>query len=143
MLGEHIRHVGEVSETAAGHVRLHVGQRFLYSVQTCRKPVPTLSNVNSSDFRARICKCSRSPEIDSETSIPPAYVAGGPVGQIGLSYRPIRLGIDSWAPKKVYKYGLWKRIDLKMAGLDAIRNISSILHRLDACSIIIVSEAKY
>jgi hypothetical protein len=30
MLGEHIRHVGEVGETAAGHVRLHVGQRFLY-----------------------------------------------------------------------------------------------------------------
>jgi hypothetical protein len=26
--------------------------------------------------------------------------------QIGLSYRPARLGIDSWAPEKVYKYGL-------------------------------------
>jgi hypothetical protein len=23
---------------------------------------------------------------------------GGPVRQIGLSYRPARLGIDSWAP---------------------------------------------
>jgi hypothetical protein len=23
-------------------------------------------------------------------------------------YRPARLGIDSWAPEKVYKYGLWK-----------------------------------
>jgi hypothetical protein len=30
VLGENIRHVGEVGETAAGHVRLHVGQRFLY-----------------------------------------------------------------------------------------------------------------
>ncbi len=41
-----------------------------------------------------------------QESIPPAY-RGGPVRQIGLSYRPIRLyiglrnrflGIDSWAP---------------------------------------------
>jgi hypothetical protein len=32
---------------------------------------------------------------------------GGPVLQIGLSYRPTRLGIDSWAPKKVYKFELW------------------------------------
>jgi hypothetical protein len=31
---------------------------------------------------------------------------GGPVRQIGLSYWSTRLGIDSWAPKKVYKYGL-------------------------------------
>ncbi len=107
VLGEHIRHVGEVGETAAGHVRLHVGQRFLYSVQTCRKPVPRVSTAISSDFRAQICKRSRSPGIDSEASIPPAYVAGGPVAQIGLLYRPTRLGIDSWAPKKVYKYGLW------------------------------------
>ncbi len=30
----------------------------------------------------------------------------GPVRQLGLSYRPDRLGIDSWAPSKVYKYGL-------------------------------------
>ncbi len=27
------------------------------------------------DFRARICKCLRSPGIDSQVSIPPAYVA--------------------------------------------------------------------
>jgi hypothetical protein len=44
--------------------------------------------------RARICKRLRRPGSDSEDSIPPA----GPVRQIGLSYRPVRLGIDSWAP---------------------------------------------
>ncbi len=32
---------------------------------------------------------------------------GGPVRQIGLLYRPARLGIDFWAPYKVYKSGLW------------------------------------
>jgi hypothetical protein len=31
---------------------------------------------------------------------------GWPVRQIGLSYWPARLGIDSWSPLKVYKYGL-------------------------------------
>jgi hypothetical protein len=43
---------------------------------------------------ARSCKHLRSPGIDSEESIPPAYVAW----RAGLSYRPSRLGIDSWAP---------------------------------------------
>jgi hypothetical protein len=42
----------------------------------------------------------------AQESIPPAYVAGGPLRQIGLSYRPARLGIDSWAPQQVYKYAL-------------------------------------
>jgi hypothetical protein len=28
---------------------------------------------------------------------------GGPVWQIGFSYRPGKLGIDSWAPWKIYK----------------------------------------
>jgi hypothetical protein len=32
---------------------------------------------------------------------------GGPVREIGLSYWPVRLGIDSWNPQKVLKYGLW------------------------------------
>jgi hypothetical protein len=32
---------------------------------------------------------------------------GGPVRQTGLSYWPVRLGIDSWNPQKVLKYGLW------------------------------------
>jgi hypothetical protein len=50
-------------------------------------------------YRARICKRLWSPRIDSEDSIPPAYVAWrAAVRQIGLSYRPARLGIDSWAP---------------------------------------------
>jgi hypothetical protein len=31
---------------------------------------------------------------------------GGPIRQTGLPFRPARRGIDSWAPKKVYKYGL-------------------------------------
>ncbi len=31
----------------------------------------------------------------------------GTYSQIGLSYRPARLGNDSWAPSKVYKFGLW------------------------------------
>jgi hypothetical protein len=61
--------------------------------------------------RARTCKHLRSLGINSEESNLPAFVAhGGPVQQIGLSYRPARLGIDSWAPAKIYKYGLsiWK-----------------------------------
>ncbi len=52
----------------------------------------------------------RSPGSESEESIPPAYVpwrAG--TTNVGLSYQPVRLGIDSWAPWKVYKYGLWIR----------------------------------
>jgi hypothetical protein len=52
-------------------------------------------------FRARICRRLRGPGIDSDM---PWH--GGPVGQIGLSCQPARLGIDSWAPQKVYKYGL-------------------------------------
>ncbi len=48
--------------------------------------------------RPRICKRLWSPGIDSEESILPAYVACLLVRQIGLSYRPARLGIDSWAP---------------------------------------------
>jgi hypothetical protein len=52
---------------------------------------------------ARIFKRLRSLGIDSEESIPTAYVRypGGPESQTGFSYRPARLGIDSWAPKKV------------------------------------------
>ncbi len=42
----------------------------------------------------------------AQESIPPAYVAGEPLRQIWLSYRSARLGIDSWAPQKVYKYAL-------------------------------------
>jgi hypothetical protein len=34
-------------------------------------------------FRAQICKRLRSPGIDSKESIPPAYVASGPVWQTG------------------------------------------------------------
>jgi hypothetical protein len=73
--------------------------------------------------RARIFKHIRSPRIDSKESIPPAYVAcragtttysfpsphrlfknsssGEPVQQIGLSYRPARLGVDSWAQEQL------------------------------------------
>jgi hypothetical protein len=50
--------------------------------------------------RARICTRLWSPGIDSKESIPPAYVACGPVRQIGFSNRPNRLGIDFWAPEK-------------------------------------------
>jgi hypothetical protein len=57
--------------------------------------------------RARICKRLWSPGIDSEESIPPVYVAWRAGTTIlVLSYGPARLGIDSWAPEKVYKYGL-------------------------------------
>jgi hypothetical protein len=48
--------------------------------------------------RARICNILRSSGIESKKSIPPGYVVGGPVRQIGLSYQPARLGIDSWGP---------------------------------------------
>ncbi len=49
--------------------------------------------------RARICKRLRSPEIDSSRNrfCQPMY-PGGPIRQIGLSYRPAKLGIDSCAP---------------------------------------------
>jgi hypothetical protein len=55
---------------------------------------------------ARICKRLRRPGIDSEESVPPSYEAwqAGPTNS--MSYRPARLGIDSWTPLKVYKYGL-------------------------------------
>jgi hypothetical protein len=52
----------------------------------------------TTDAWARICKRSRSPEVDSKESIPPAMYPGGSVRQIGLSYQPARLDIDSWAP---------------------------------------------
>jgi hypothetical protein len=58
-----------------------------------KEPIP-LANV----AWARIFKRLRSPGIDSKESISPADVAGVPVQKIGLSYRPARLGIDSWAP---------------------------------------------
>jgi hypothetical protein len=70
-----------------------------------RKPTYFINTTNRN--RARICKRLRSLRIDSKESISPAYyVACGPVRQIGLSYRPVRLGIDSWAPEKVYNLGL-------------------------------------
>jgi hypothetical protein len=50
--------------------------------------------------RARIYKHLWSPAIDSEGSIPLAYVAmlaSSTTNRIA-SYRPARLGIDSWAP---------------------------------------------
>ncbi len=42
----------------------------------------------------------------AQESIPQFYVAWRAGTQIGLSYRPARLGINSWAPLKVYKFGL-------------------------------------
>ena len=64
-------------------------------------------------YRARICKRLWSPGIDSEDSIPPAYVAWrAAVRQIELSYRPARLGIDSWAPSTGLQIraldGIWR-----------------------------------
>jgi hypothetical protein len=46
-----------------------------------------------------------SPGIDSKESI----LSVQPVRQKGLSHRPARLGIDSWAPSKVYKFGIWEK----------------------------------
>ncbi len=71
--------------------------------------VPAIANIldsepefvnflGSQEPRARFCKRLRRTGIDSEDPIPPAMQHGGPVRQIGLSYRPVRLGIDSWAP---------------------------------------------
>jgi hypothetical protein len=45
---------------------------------------------------------------------------GGTVRQIGLSDRPARLGIDSWAPYKFYKYGLSTEFILKGAQKDSV-----------------------
>jgi hypothetical protein len=44
---------------------------------------------------------------------------GGPVRKIGLSYWPARLGIDSWAPQMVYKYGLRERADTPLLYLSS------------------------
>ncbi len=69
-----------------------------------------LNKVRAFYFRARICKRLRSPGIDSEESISPAYVAwlAGTTNRANrvVVYRPARLGIDSSAPEKVYKNGL-------------------------------------
>ncbi len=55
---------------------------------------------------AQICKRLRSPGIDSASRCSPSLVQpGGLVRPIWLSYGPTRLGIDSYAPLKVYKYG--------------------------------------
>ncbi len=54
--------------------------------------------------RDRICKRLWSPGIDSEESMPLAYVAWR--AGIWLSYWSARLGIDFWAPLRVHKYGL-------------------------------------
>ncbi len=58
--------------------------------------------------RVRICKRLWSTGTDSEETIPPACIAWRAGTTNGLPYRPARLGIDSWAPEKVYKYGLWE-----------------------------------
>jgi hypothetical protein len=55
---------------------------------------------------ARICKHLRSPGIDSKELIPPAYVAWQADTSNRVVHRPARLGINSWAPWKVYKYRL-------------------------------------
>ncbi len=47
---------------------------------------------------AGICKRLWSPRIDSEESISPAYVASQASTTNRVSYRPARLGIDSWSP---------------------------------------------
>jgi hypothetical protein len=54
----------------------------------------------------QICKRLRSLGIDSKESIPPAYVAWRD-GRSDRVVVPVRLGIDSRAPWKVYKYGQW------------------------------------
>ncbi len=41
--------------------------------------------------------------------------------KIGLSNQPARLGIDSWAPEKVNKYGLWAR-----RGIGKITTLNSL-----------------
>ncbi len=48
--------------------------------------------------------------LQKEELVPTAYVPWRAVQQIRQSYRPARLGINSWAPLKVYKYGLWTDI---------------------------------
>jgi hypothetical protein len=55
--------------------------------------------------RASIYKRLRSPGIDSASLCSLAGLCTIN-REIGLSHRPARLGIESWAPWKVYKYGL-------------------------------------
>ncbi len=56
--------------------------------------------------RARICIQLWSPGIDSEESISPAHVAWRASTTNRVAYRPDSLGLDFWAPWRVYKYGL-------------------------------------
>jgi hypothetical protein len=60
----------------------------------------------SAKSRARICKRLWSPEIASEESISPAYVAWRASNTNRVLYRPASLRIDTWSPYKIYKYGL-------------------------------------
>ncbi len=48
-----------------------------------------------------------SPGIDAKESIPTAYVAWRAGTSNRVAYRLASLGIDSWAPLRVYKFGLW------------------------------------
>ncbi len=59
--------------------------KIIYLSSACSECTPIYSS------RARICKRLRSPGIDSSSRFRQPMQPGGPVQQIGLSYRPTRL----------------------------------------------------
>ncbi len=79
----------------------------------------------------KICKRFRSPGIDSNESLPPAYV----VWRAGTTCRVIvpayAGGIDSWAPETVYKFVLWleiSRLSRKVFEKSKTRCFSDLFH---------------
>jgi hypothetical protein len=81
--------------------------------------------------QARIFKHLRRPGIDSEDSIPPAFV----VWQANMTYRIVvpaaRLGFDSWAPEKVYKYRLWSHNDRSEALVNLLRGSRDCIPKIE------------
>jgi hypothetical protein len=79
--------------------------------------------------RARICKRFRSPEIDSEESITPAFVAW----QAGTTYRVV---VPAWRNRflgslKVYKFG-HKMVSKSYRSQSRIKsNVSNIIHYMN------------
>ncbi len=87
---------------------LYRGPGFLVVVWFAHRPhsLPSPSVSSTGDTQedwARICIHLRSPGIDSKTSTPPAYIAGGPVQKSYRNVRPCNRFLGSLN----YKFRLW------------------------------------
>jgi hypothetical protein len=66
---------------------------------------------------------------------------GGPVQHMGLPYRSARLGIDFWAPSRVYKYGLWVMV-YSTVGFKK-RRVALAVEKNVAFWLIMIQNSKY